>query len=69
VSVGDADSPPAALAAIEGVVRAAVAKTLATADGRGIPPFAAALREGREYLADATHAPRELLEELFAPVS
>jgi glutamate dehydrogenase (NAD(P)+) len=68
VSVGDADSPPAALAAIEGVVRAAVAKTLATADERGIPPFAAALREGRAYLERATRAPRELLDELFAPV-
>ncbi len=68
VSVGDAASPPEALAAIEGVVRAAVAKTLATADEHGRPPFAAALRDGREYLGQATGAPRELLDELFAPV-
>ena len=66
VSVEETDTPPAALAKIEGVVRAAVARTLATADERGIPPFAAALGEGRAYLGQATRAPRELLDELFA---
>jgi len=67
VSVGDAGSPPAALAAIEDIVRAAVAKTLATADERGIPPFAAALDEARAYLSRTTRASSELLDELFAP--
>ena len=66
VSVEETDTPPAALAKIEGVVRAAVARTLATADERGIPPFAAALGEGRAYLGRASRAPRELLDELFA---
>ncbi len=66
VSVGDADSPAAALAAIEEIVRAAVARILAAADERGTSPFEAALREGREYLGEATRAPGELLDELFA---
>jgi glutamate dehydrogenase (NAD(P)+) len=66
VSVGDADSPLAALAAIEEIVRAAVARILAAADERGTSPFEAALREGREYLGEATRAPGELLDELFA---
>jgi glutamate dehydrogenase (NAD(P)+) len=67
-TVADADSPPAALAAIEDVVHGAVATVLATADERGVPPYAAALREGREYLAQAANAPGELLDELFPPV-
>jgi glutamate dehydrogenase (NAD(P)+) len=66
VSVGDVDSPATALAAIEEVVRTAVAKTLAMSDEHGITPFAAALREGRGYVAQATQAPSELLDELFA---
>jgi hypothetical protein len=54
------------LAAIEEVVSAAVAKTLAVSDEHEITPFAAALREGRGYVARATQAPSELLDELFA---
>ena len=65
VSVDDDDPPEAALAKVEANVKTAVARTLATADERNITPFAAALREGRDHLAQATDAPPEALDELF----
>jgi glutamate dehydrogenase (NAD(P)+) len=64
-SVAQDESPAAALAAIEATVREAVARTLATSDELEVTPFAAALREARDYLARATGAPRALLDELF----
>ena len=66
VSVTDEDTPYTALAVIEQKIRAATAKTLATADEHGITPLAAALREGRAYFAQATGAPDAALDELFA---
>jgi glutamate dehydrogenase (NAD(P)+) len=65
VSVGQDDEPEVALAAIETVVREAVARTCATSDERRITPWAAALREARDHLAGTTGAPREVLDELF----
>jgi glutamate dehydrogenase (NAD(P)+) len=65
VSVGQDDEPEVALAAIEAVVREAVARTFATSDERGITPWAAALCEARDHLAGTTGAPREVLDELF----
>ena len=43
----------------------AVARTLATSDELEITPWAGALREARDYLAQATGAPRKVLDELF----
>jgi glutamate dehydrogenase (NAD(P)+) len=64
-SGGPDDEPVVALAAIEAVVREAVARTLATSDELGITPWAGALREARDYLAQTTGAPRKMLDELF----
>jgi glutamate dehydrogenase (NAD(P)+) len=61
------EEPTAALVAIEAAVREAVTGALATAEERGITPSAAALRDARDYLAQATDAPREVLDELFPP--
>jgi glutamate dehydrogenase (NAD(P)+) len=66
VSVTDDDTPQAALAVIEEKIRERVAETLASADEHGITPLAAALRDGRAYFAEATGAPEEELDELFA---
>jgi glutamate dehydrogenase (NAD(P)+) len=63
--VGDGASPPAALAQIEALIREAVARTLAAADGDGVTPLAAAFRAGREFLAESG-AGDELLDEVFA---
>jgi glutamate dehydrogenase (NAD(P)+) len=63
--VGQDEEPKAALAAIEAAVRESVARTLATSDERGLTPFAAAFREARAYLAEATGASGEVLDELF----
>jgi glutamate dehydrogenase (NAD(P)+) len=65
VTVNADDSPEAALAKIEAAIHDATARTLATAEEQSLTPFAAALRAGREYLAQATDAPREMLDELF----
>jgi len=55
----DADAHPgSALDVIEGIVRAAVSRVLATADELAVTPFTAALREARTYIAQATAAPR-----------
>jgi glutamate dehydrogenase (NAD(P)+) len=63
-SVTDIDSPPEALARIEGLIRDGVAKTLVAADERGITPLAAALLAGREFLAESG-AQDDLLDEIF----
>ncbi len=64
-SVGQDDSPPEALAKIEALIQQGVARTLVAADERGVTPLAAALRAGREFLAEAG-AGDDLLDELFA---
>jgi glutamate dehydrogenase/leucine dehydrogenase len=66
VSVTDEDTPDTALVAIEQKIREAAAQTLATADEQAITPLAAALRDGRAYFAQATGAPDEALDDLFA---
>jgi glutamate dehydrogenase/leucine dehydrogenase len=60
------EEPTAALVAIEAAVREAVTAALATSEEHGITPSAAALREARDYLAQATDAPGDVLDELFA---
>jgi glutamate dehydrogenase (NAD(P)+) len=65
VTVKPDDEPEAALAKIEATIRDATARTLATADEHSLTPFAAALRDARDYFAQATGAPREALDELF----
>lgn len=64
-TVSQDDEPEAALAAIEAAVRAAVATALTTSEEHGITPTAAAFRDARDYLAQTTAAPREVLDELF----
>jgi glutamate dehydrogenase (NAD(P)+) len=64
-SVAQNAEPEVALPAIEALVRESVARTLATADELGVTPFAAALSEARGYLAEATSASPEVLDELF----
>jgi glutamate dehydrogenase (NAD(P)+) len=65
VSVSPDDEPEAALTKVEAVIRDATTRTLATAHERSLTPLAAALRDAREYFAQATGAPREALDELF----
>jgi glutamate dehydrogenase (NAD(P)+) len=65
VSVTDEATPDMVLALIEGKIREATAKTLATADQHAVSPLAAALRAGRAYFAQATGAPDQALDELF----
>ena len=62
--IGDGTSPPEALVQIEALIREAVARTLAAADGNGVTPLAAAFLAGREFLAE-TGADDKLLDELF----
>jgi glutamate dehydrogenase (NAD(P)+) len=64
-TVGPDDEPEVALAAIEAVVRDSVARTLAASEELGITPWSLASREARDYLAQTTAAPREVLDELF----
>jgi glutamate dehydrogenase (NAD(P)+) len=59
------DSPAEALAAIEGIVRESMGRTLTTADELSITPFAAVVREARDYLSQATGAAPEALDELI----
>jgi glutamate dehydrogenase (NAD(P)+) len=63
--IGQDEEPKAALATIEAAVREAVSTALVTCVHLGITPYAAALREARDYLARTTAAPREMLDELF----
>jgi glutamate dehydrogenase (NAD(P)+) len=66
VTVNAGDKPESALAKIEATIRDATARTLATAEEHSLTPFAAALRDGRNYFAQATDTPHETLDELFA---
>jgi glutamate dehydrogenase (NAD(P)+) len=68
-SVGQDEEPDRALAAIEALVSESVGRTLATGDELGVTPFAAALWEARSYLAEATGAPPDVLDELFPMTS
>jgi glutamate dehydrogenase (NAD(P)+) len=64
-SFAQSDSPAAALVAIEGIVRESVRRTLTASAELSITPFAAAVREARDYLSQATGAPSEALDELL----
>jgi glutamate dehydrogenase (NAD(P)+) len=66
LSVDETAAPEAALATIEGIIRDAVTRTLTTAGELGVTPFAGALRQARAYLAEASDAPPEARDELFA---
>jgi glutamate dehydrogenase (NAD(P)+) len=68
-TVGLDEQPEAALAVIEAAVREPLARTLAIADEAGVPPATAALTEAREYLAQTTSAPPEVLDDLFPGVA
>jgi glutamate dehydrogenase (NAD(P)+) len=59
------EEPAAGIAAIERAVGESVAKTLTASAELGITPLEAALREARDYLAEATGAPAKLLDELI----
>jgi glutamate dehydrogenase (NAD(P)+) len=59
------ERPERALAVIEANVREAVTRTLASARELGITPLRASLRDARDFLAEATGAPDELLDELI----
>jgi len=63
--VAEDDTPPEALARIEALIQEGVARTLGAAGEHGVTPVAAALRAGREFLAEAG-ADDDLLDELFA---
>jgi glutamate dehydrogenase (NAD(P)+) len=69
VSVSDEDTPDTALTVIEQKIREVVTHTLATAEEHAITPIEAALQGGRAYFAEATNAPEEALDELFAATS
>jgi glutamate dehydrogenase (NAD(P)+) len=64
-SVGAGDEPEAALAKIEATIREVTARTLATAQECSLTPLAAALRDCRDYFAQATEATPQELDELF----
>jgi glutamate dehydrogenase/leucine dehydrogenase len=64
-SVDADDEPEAALATIERAVHEAVSSLLAAADERRVTPLGAALQQARDYLAEETSAPRDVLDELF----
>src|SRR5262249_48187511 len=63
-TVAQDEQPERALAIIEANVSEAVAKALMTAGELGITPFAAALGRARDYLAQTTGAPDQLLDAL-----
>jgi glutamate dehydrogenase (NAD(P)+) len=63
--VAQDDSPPDALAHIEALIHEGVTRNLTTADEHGVTPLAAAVRAGREFLAESG-ADDDLLVELFA---
>ena len=64
VSVDPNDKPETALDKIEAVVREAVLAVLAKSDSLEVTPLEAALRQGRDYLAGATGASDDVLDEL-----
>jgi glutamate dehydrogenase (NAD(P)+) len=63
-TVGSDEEPTTALDTIEAIVRAAVLRVLVSADELAITPLAAAFREARAYLIEATEAPSAVLDEL-----
>jgi glutamate dehydrogenase (NAD(P)+) len=65
VTVDQGAEPTAALAAVEAVVREATATALRRSAELGITPYAAALRDARDFLARATGTPPEALDALF----
>ena len=64
-TVGQEEEPESVLTVIEAAVGEAVARTLATSDKLGITPYAGAFREARNYLAEMTGSPSEVLDDLF----
>jgi glutamate dehydrogenase (NAD(P)+) len=64
-SVTQDEDPAQAVATIAGLVREAVGLILVRADEQGTTPMAAALAESRAYLAEATGATDDVLDELF----
>jgi len=64
-TVAQDEQPEQALAIIEANVCEAVAKALVTSSELGITPIEAALGGARDYLAEATGAPEELLDALI----
>jgi glutamate dehydrogenase (NAD(P)+) len=64
VSVDSDDEPEAALDKIETVVGDAVLRVLERSDSLGVTALDAALRQARDYLADATGASNEVLNAL-----
>jgi glutamate dehydrogenase (NAD(P)+) len=64
-TVAPDELPARALAAIEANVGKAVARTLGTSHELGITPLAAAFREARDFLAEATGAAGTQLDELI----
>jgi len=58
--------PAEALVEIEALVRERVARVLARAEDLGTTPYASALRDAREYVAETTNANAETLDELFS---
>jgi glutamate dehydrogenase (NAD(P)+) len=64
-SVAQDDDPARAVTTIAGLVRDAVERILVRADEQGTTPMAAALAEGRAYLAEETGATDEVLDDLF----
>jgi glutamate dehydrogenase (NAD(P)+) len=64
-TVAQDTEPVAALAVIEKAVGESVAGTLRASRDLGITPLAAAFLDARDYLAEATGAPVELVTELI----
>jgi glutamate dehydrogenase (NAD(P)+) len=64
-SVAKDERPAAALETIERLVREAAERILASAARTGVTPMRAALDDAREFLAERTAAPPDLLDELF----
>jgi glutamate dehydrogenase (NAD(P)+) len=59
------EQPTAALAAIETAIGESVTRTLTTAGELGLTPLEAAFRDARDYLAVASGASGELIDELI----
>jgi glutamate dehydrogenase (NAD(P)+) len=64
VSVDADDDPDTALTKIEAIVREATRSVLDASDARAITPREAAFRQARDYLAEATDAPDDVLDAL-----
>jgi glutamate dehydrogenase (NAD(P)+) len=66
-SVRQDDDPPTALRRIEGLVAASIARDLATAESEGLTPMAAAFRDARSFLLEATDADEAEVDALVPP--